>query len=104
MEVAYIKELLNSIVHPYRIRKSYQKVQEAIRKLWEQYDENLITTSELLKQCGKVYSPSFQVEDNNVNQGWRNQLSELSESYISCPGQVTFFNWLVRGQVKKSNF
>jgi len=36
--------------------------------------------------------------------GWRNQLSELSESYISCPGQVTFFNWLVRGQVKNSNF
>lgn len=50
-----------------RIRKSYQKVQKAIRKLWEQYDENLITTSELLKRCGKVYSPSFQVEDNNVN-------------------------------------
>jgi len=35
-------------------------------------------------------------------QGWRNQLSVLSESYICCSGQVTFSSWLVRGQVKKS--
>ena len=34
-------------------------------------------------------------------QGWRNQLSVLSGSYISCYGQVTISRWLVLGQVKK---
>ena len=37
------------------------------------------------------------------DQGWPNQLSVLSESYICYCGQVTFSSWLVRGQVIKSN-
>ena len=36
------------------------------------------------------------------NQGWQNQLSVLSESYICCSGQVIFYSWLVRGQVEKN--
>jgi len=35
-------------------------------------------------------------------QGWRNQLSVLSESYICCSGQVIFSSWPVRWQVKKN--
>jgi len=50
-----------------------------------------------------VVGPSGSVVMGHVYQGWRNQLSVLSESYICCSGQVTFSSWLVRGQVKKKS-
>jgi len=46
-----------------RLCISYQRVQTAIRKVWDDYDANTISTSELLKRCAKIYSPSVNVNE-----------------------------------------
>ena len=41
-----------------RHRKEYSDLQNRLEVLWEEYAIKLVSTSEFLKRCGKIYSPT----------------------------------------------
>lgn len=39
-------------------KKSTKMIQSRLMKIWEEYGEHVITTSELLKKCSRIYGPN----------------------------------------------